>query len=84
MFYSVQHQRRETPDTGDRNVTTKKWTGLAVRTSEATIRAFDARAELHGKNRSDMLHELINAFNEGRLTIHQPSRIKKANEGLYK
>lgn len=65
-------------------MTTKKWTGLAVRTSEATIRAFDARAELHGKRRSDMLHELIDAFNEGRVIISQPTKTKKANEGLYK
>ena len=62
----------------------QKWKGLAVRTDDATVRAFDARAELHGKRRSDMLKELVTAFIEGRLIISQPTKTKKANEGLYK
>lgn len=46
---------------------------LAVRLPMETAKAFDARAERHGRTRSEMLRELVTAFTEGRVKIRVPA-----------
>ena len=47
------------------------------------VNLFDARAKLHGRNRSEMLRYLIAAFVEGRLTVRQPAAEKLAKKELH-
>lgn len=56
---------------------------ITARIGAEELRLFDARAKLHGRNRSEMVRYLVAAFVEGRLTVRQPAATKTANQELH-
>lgn len=61
-----------------------KWYGLSVRVPVDTAEVFRTRAELMGRTVSSVMLELIEAFNEGRVTIRENPDKKKIKQELYK
>ena len=61
-----------------------KWQGLSVRVPDTTLKEFRVRTELMGRSVSSVLLELIQAFNEGRITIRENPEVKKLKQELYK
>lgn len=56
---------------------------LAARVDPETKKAFFGRCEQYQKNPSDMLREIVVAFNEGRLTISVSSTQLNTIKGLH-
>ena len=61
-----------------------KWHGLSVRVPVKTSEVFRTRVELMGSTVSAVMLELIEAFNEGRVTIRENPEKKKIKQELYK
>lgn len=57
--------------------------GMRVRVPEELPPRFDAQAALHQRDRSQMLRELIEAFADGRVTIHLRPEHKRAQGATY-